>query len=214
MHVDHHSLPFHPGQALLIHPYQFHHFSQLESPSLQWLFCTFEMAPSTFLEPLRSWVIDISDKSQQIIVQLLEEWHQEHPPEALQAILLHLLISLKFDRRQTGSDLPPEPEDNLLRSINRLLAEWRGRTVVVTDLADALGISESRLRVVFKEHAGIPLGSYIQNYRLNRAMALLRQTDLAMSDVAEEAGFSSPQVFSRAFKKETGLTPRSYRYNE
>ena len=211
VHVDHLSLPFHPGQALLIHPYQFHHFSQLESPKLQWLFCTFELEPGTFLEPLRNRVVDLTDKTQQLITQLLKEWHQEHQPEALQAILLHLLISLTFDRRQTGSDLPPEPEDNLLRSINRLLAEWRGRTVIVTDLADALGISESRLRVVFKEHAGIPLGSYIQNYRLNRAMALLRKTDLAISDVAEEAGFGSPQAFSRLFKKEIGHTPRSYR---
>ena len=211
VHVDHLSLDFQPGQALLIHPYQFHHFGQLESPCLQWLFCTFELDPGTFLEPLRNRVIDISDKTQQLIVQLLQEWNQEHQPRALQAILLHLLISLKLDRRKTSTDLPPEPEDNLLRTINRLLAEWRGRTVVVADLAEALEFSESRLRVLFKEAAGIPLGSYIQNYRLNRAMALLRTTDLSIADVAEEAGFGSPQAFSRIFKKEIGQTPRAHR---
>ncbi|MBI9019672.1 MAG: helix-turn-helix transcriptional regulator [Verrucomicrobia bacterium] len=214
VHVDHLSLNFHPGQALLIHPYQFHHFSQLESPSLQWLFCTFELEPGTFLEPLRNRVVDISDKTQKLIEQLLQEWHQEYQPEALQAILLHLLLSLKLDRQKTGSDLPPEPRDNLLRSINRLLAEWRGRTVTVADLADALGLSESRLRAVFKETAGIPLGSYIQNYRINRSMSLLRTSTLSITDVAEEAGFGSPQAFSRIFKKETGQTPRSYRINQ
>jgi AraC-like DNA-binding protein len=35
--------------------------------------------------------------------------------------------------------------------------------------------------------------------------------ETAMADVAEEAGFGSPQAFSRIFKKETGMTPRAYR---
>ena len=52
---------------------------------------------------------------------------------------------------------------------------------------------------------------YIQNYRINRAMALLRTSTLTIADVAEEAGFGSPQAFSRIFKKETSYTPRAYR---
>jgi len=91
------------------------------------------------------------------------------------------------------------------------MAEWRGRTVIEADLAEALEFSESRLRVLFKEAAGIPLGSYTQNYRINRAMALLRTSDLSIADVAEEAGFGSPQAFSRIFKKATNQTPRAYR---
>lgn len=212
IHVDHLSLPFRPGQALLIHPYQFHHFSQLESPQLQWLFCTFELAPGTFLEPLRSRVVDTSEKTQRLIEQLLQEWHQKHhQAEELQAALLRLLLSLKQDRQLTGTDLPPVPQDSLLRTINRLMAGWRGRPVMIADLAQALNQSESRLRAVFKETAGIPLGSYIQNYRLNRAMSLLRTTDIPIAGIAAEAGFGSPQAFSRIFKQETGSTPRNYR---
>jgi len=212
VHVDNLALPLKPGQALLILPYQFHHFSLLASTKLKWLFCTFELEPRTFLEPLRNRVVDVGERTQRALEELLEEWHQ--PPSELQAgqlqaTLLHLLLSFKQDRQQTRADLPPEPEDNLLRTVNRLMAEWRGRTVVVADLANALELSESRLRVLFKEAAGIPLGGYIQNYRLNRAMALLHTTELSIADVAEEAGFGSPQAFSRIFKKEIGETPRT-----
>lgn len=210
IHVDNLALPFNPGQALLILPYQFHHFSLPAAVKLKWLFCTFELEPRTFLEPMRNRVVDVGDGSQRVLEQVLTEWHACHP-EQLQAVLLQLLLSLKRDRLQAGNDLPPEPEDNLLRAINRLMAGWRGRTVVVADLAEALSFSESRLRVLFKEAAGIPLGGYIQNYRLNRAMALLRTTELSIADVAEEAGFGSPQAFSRIFKQEIGQTPRSYR---
>lgn len=210
IHVDNLALPFMPGQAMLILPYQFHHFSLLAAMKLKWLFCTFELEPRTFLEPMRNRVVDVGEGTQCVLEELLKKWHASHPVQ-LQAVLLQLLISMKRDRVQAGNDIPPESEDNLLRSVNRLMAEFRGRTVVVADLAEAIGFSDSRLRVLFKETAGIPLGGYIQNYRINRAMALLHTTDLSITDVAEEAGFGSPQAFSRVFKKETGQTPRSYR---
>jgi len=219
VHLDNLALPFSPGQALLIHPYQFHHFSQLASPHLQWLVCTFELESGSFLEPLRNRALHIGDHTVRAQHALLAEWHRCSDPNwrgeiqnaQLQSVLIYLLLSLKQDRQSSAVDLPPEPIDSLLRTINRLLAEWRGRTVMVADLAKALHLSESRLRARFKEAAGIPLGSYIQNYRLNRAMALLRTTDLSIAEVAEEAGFGSPQAFSRIFKKATALTPRSYR---
>jgi transcriptional regulator GlxA family with amidase domain len=42
-------------------------------------------------------------------------------------------------------------------------------------------------------------------------MVLLRTTDLPVSEIAHEAGFSSPQAFSRAFRSSTSITPLNYR---
>jgi len=81
----------------------------------------------------------------------------------------------------------------------------------IEDFANATNYSASRLRTIFKRAAGIPLGSYLKNYRLNRAMALLRTSNMSISEIATETGFTSPQAFSRSFRKETGVTPRSYR---
>ncbi|QHI69109.1 helix-turn-helix transcriptional regulator [Tichowtungia aerotolerans] len=219
VHVNHLSLPLAPQQALLIHPYQFHHFSQLASSKVQWLICTFELENSAPLEPLRNRVIQVSRRSEKARDQLLHEWlrcfqpesHSELQEALLQTALVRQLLCLRQDRQ--AAELKPQTESkgSLIRTVNRHLTEWRGRLVTVADLADAIGLSESRLRVRFKEAAGISLGSYIQNYRINRAMELLRTTPRSIADVAEEAGFGSPQAFCRTFKKETGQTPRSYR---
>ena len=214
VHVDNLDLPLRAGQALLILPYQFHHFSMLASNSIRWLFCTFELEPCTFLEPLRNQVMNIDDASLQACETLLRQWHQleaELQTAKVQTSLLFLLILLKQARYIFYDDLPGEASDSLVRTVNRLMTESRGHKLVVGDLADAIGYSESRLRVLFKDASGIPLGSYIQNYRIHRAMALLRTTTLSIADVAEEAGFGSPQAFSRIFKKEIGQTPRDYR---
>ena len=222
VHLDNLDMPFKPGQALLILPYQFHHFSKLASTRLKWLFCTFELEAQGSLEPLRNRVLDMENSSSsliddlpgQLLEQLLGIWRMPRvrlQAAQLQSSLLSLLISLRRLGGQSEPALLPETDDNLLRTVNFLLAQWRGRSVTVADLAGELGFSESRLRVLFKQTAGIPLGAYIKNYRLNRAMALLRTSALPIATIAEEAGFGSPQAFSRIFKKETGRTPRSYR---
>lgn len=216
VHLDNLTLPFAPNQALLILPYQFHHFSQLASSKLQWLFCSFELKSHTFLEPLRNRIVDIEKPTQSILTDLLKQWHQpgsELRAWQLQTLLLRLLVSLNADQKKTRAVRSKETEDNLLWTINRLLLEHRGHPVSVADLAHEMKRSVSRLRVLFKESAGIPLGSYVQNYRLNYAMELLRTTDMPITVIAEEAGFGSPQAFSRTFKKEVGVSPRLYRQN-
>jgi len=214
VHADNLVLPFKPGQALLILPYQFHHFSKLQSQHLEWLFCTFELEDPSMLQPMRNRVIDTGSDTSTLLEQLLEIWHlpaSRLQASRLQASLVCLLLALRQQCEQNAPDLLPEVHDNLLQTVNRLMEQWRGRTVGISDIADAMGYSGSRLRVLFKQAAGITLGAYIKNFRLNRAMSLLRTSTLSISEIANEAGFASPQAFSRNFKKETGLTPRNYR---
>jgi len=218
VHVDHLVMPLHPGQALLVLPYQFHHFSHLASPDLTWLFITFEMKQGVFLDPMRNRLIDAGGATLEARDHLIDEWETyesagsvEPHAALLQVALLRLLLELKRDLEKSATAPLPEPRNSLLRAINRLMADSRGRRFGVDDLARELGMSESGLRVRFRRIAGIPLGAYLQNYRLNRAMELLRITDRSIADIAEDAGFGSPQAFSRTFKHQTGQSPREYR---
>lgn len=214
VHLDDFVLDVKPGQALLILPYQFHHFSKLASTELQWLFCTFELESEALFELLKNRVINTDKEMQDTLAQLLKTWSlpsSELQALRLQAGILSVLLSMsQVSERNTPSDLP-DTNDNLLTTINQLLANWRGRSMSIEDFANATNYSASRLRTIFKRAAGIPLGSYLKNYRLNRAMALLRTSNMSISEIATETGFTSPQAFSRSFRKETGVTPRSYR---
>ncbi len=216
VHLDHLSLRFRPGQALLVHPYQFHHFSQLESSDLLWLICTFELPTGNFLDALRNTTVSLSSKTREALAVLLKEWTQKTSPELqdelLQSALIRLLARLKQDRKSSDTQILPEPGDNLIRTINQMIFLRQKDPCTVFRLARAMDMSESRLRTLFRQTAGVPLGSYIQNYRLTRAMALLRNTSLSIADVAEQSGFGSLPAFSRAFKKQTGQTPYGYRH--
>ena len=55
------------------------------------------------------------------------------------------------------------------------------------------------------------LGRHLRHLRLQKAMGLLLQSDLSITQVAERCGFDSIFTFSRSFHRFTGLTARDYR---
>jgi AraC-like DNA-binding protein len=219
VHIDNFCFPFHPGQALLIHPYQFHHYSHLESSRLLWLFCTFELQPESRLEPLKNSVLSLGEKSVTARDTLIDQWlecQRTHTSDGLQSELLQsalfrLLLFLQLEAPAVPDILPDAAPDELIGRVNRFLCEHQRAPVTVEDLAEGLNLSASRLRYRFRKTAGVSPGSYILNCRINRAAALLRTTGLPIADIAAETGFGSPQAFCRIFKQKTGLTPRMYR---
>lgn len=78
-------------------------------------------------------------------------------------------------------------------------------------VAAAIGISPSYLSKQFKEDLGLGFSDYLCSYRIEKAMALLLETDENNKHVAQMCGFSDDAYFSRVFKKTTGMTPKEYR---
>lgn len=219
VHVDHRSHRLNPGQVLLVMPYQFHHFTHLDASKLHWFFCTFELEPTPLLEPLRHQVVTVEKDARNSWRRVAEIWHQQDErlasnpvqgPLLRGAVLQGLLEIRQLTPSKSPAVLAP-PGSRLLVTINRHLDARSPHPLSIADLAERLEVSESGLRAHFREIAGVPLGQYLRNYRINRAMSLLRTTQLPLSEVAMEAGFGSPQAFSRAFRAATGCSPRTYR---
>ncbi len=81
----------------------------------------------------------------------------------------------------------------------------------VSEYAAMCHLSKSRFEHVFKEYTGTtPLG-YIFKMRSEAAMNLLENTDLRISQIAEEVGFTDANYFTRVFKKYTGTSPVKFR---
>ena len=57
----------------------------------------------------------------------------------------------------------------------------------------------------------MPIAAYMKEYRVRRAMELLRETDAAVAEIAVRVGYESQGKFARAFKEITGCLPTEYR---
>jgi AraC-like DNA-binding protein len=77
----------------------------------------------------------------------------------------------------------------------------------LSELSRIVGINEFKLKKKFKEEFNTTVFGYLSDYRLGMARNFLQDSNKAISDIAYELGYSSPQHFSAAFKKKFGVSP-------
>ncbi|GAA3407287.1 AraC family transcriptional regulator [Paenibacillus hodogayensis] len=81
----------------------------------------------------------------------------------------------------------------------------------LTDIADALLLSPSRVSHLFQQELGRCFKEYLLDLRINEAKRLLISTNLSAADVCFGSGFQSIPSFYRLFKSTVGLSPLDYR---
>lgn len=79
------------------------------------------------------------------------------------------------------------------------------------ELAKSVNVSKSKLERGFSVMFGTSVHSYIITQRLEKAAALLLQTDLCINEIASLVGYSKPSNFAAAFKRKYGILPRDYK---
>jgi transcriptional regulator GlxA family with amidase domain len=84
------------------------------------------------------------------------------------------------------------------------------RNVSLTEMANAVNLSASHLRQLFKRETGVPIARYGRKLRLAEARKLLRNTFLNVKEVAARVGIAGLSHFVRDFKKAYGATPARY----
>ena len=102
------------------------------------------------------------------------------------------------------------PARHLLRA--RDLADARySEPIDVADMAAAAGLSRAHFSREFKRTFGESPYVYLLTRRLERATALLRNTDHSVAEICLEVGLTSVGSFTTSFKRIYGQTPTEYR---
>jgi AraC-like DNA-binding protein len=92
-----------------------------------------------------------------------------------------------------------------------LLHERHAEPWTLDSLARAVGTSRTLLAVRFRELVGEPPMAYLTRWRITRAANLLHGARQPLARIAEQVGYQSDAVFSRAFRRVTGHSPRDWR---
>lgn len=81
----------------------------------------------------------------------------------------------------------------------------------IDELSEKLNLSKEHFIRAFKNNFGSPPGNYRQNRRMEKAAALLLNSNMKINAIAEKTGFENIFYFSRAFKKHFAIPPGQYR---
>jgi AraC-like DNA-binding protein len=102
------------------------------------------------------------------------------------------------------------PARHLLRAKDLADARYF-ETLDVDDLARAAGLSRAHFSREFRRAFGEPPHSYLLTRRLERAAALLRNTDRSIADICFSVGLQSIGSFTTSFTRTYGVSPAKYR---
>jgi two-component system, response regulator YesN len=100
--------------------------------------------------------------------------------------------------------------DHRVQAVLDLLGESLSRTPSVKELADAVNLSPSHLRRLFKSETGTPLNQYVKSLRMEKSKELMEGTFLNMKQIMFAVGVRDKSQFARDFKRTTGFTPTQY----
>ena len=98
-----------------------------------------------------------------------------------------------------------------IQEIHALLTEHLDRRYTIEELSHRYLLNTSTLKEVFKAVYGLPIATYMKEYRVRRAMELLRESGGSIAAIAAAVGYESQGKFTRAFKDVTGQLPTEYR---
>ncbi len=196
------------SEAHLLFPHQVHYYIELPE-EFSWLYITFELPPETrpLLEEWRTGGRELTPQSEELLEKFLEAYEEG---DGLGA---SLALGKAFPELEKGPLVMAASgeETDLIARVKKYVMGNLESDLAMPALSSAMGISESYLRAVFREEAGVSLGNFVRSVRLVRATYLLEEGELELGEIAEQTGFGSLTSFTRAFRRMYEMTPSSYR---
>ncbi|MGN0394190.1 MAG: helix-turn-helix domain-containing protein [Coprococcus sp.] len=98
------------------------------------------------------------------------------------------------------------------KAIRNFLTEHKEENFTQEQLSEKFDIPITAMKKCFKTVYGMPIGSWLMNYRMNYAAeVLIAKRDISIAELAGEVGYDSPSKFAIAFRKVMGMSPTEYR---
>lgn len=120
---------------------------------------------------------------------------------------------------QSGGTVQP-PTDNAarggmafgsLRRTREHIEQRLAHKISLRELANIAGLSAGHFSRAFKQSVGLSPHRYVLRRRVAAAADLIRGTDRSLAEVALSVGFADQSHFTRAFVRESGVTPSAFR---
>lgn len=103
-------------------------------------------------------------------------------------------------------------QNDVCKEILLYIQKHYAEKIAIRDIAGAVGLSENYFSAFFTRHLKRSFSAYLTEYRISQSCILLETTDLSVTDIALECGFSTASYYIQSFKNRKKLTPYQYRH--
>lgn len=147
----------------------------------------------------------LSDVYNQLSVKLKEEGFTSDDLKANVQESLYILCS------DFSEALKKQRNPYIMAAQDYIRQHYGSPELSLEEIAENLKIAPNYLSTIFSKNLGKRLFEYINEYRLEKSIELLLNTEKSINDISIESGFGSSRNYIRIFKKYKGLPPGAYR---
>ncbi len=117
---------------------------------------------------------------------------------------------IKFVRSSASDKSESVP---IIKAVKGIILSNIENDISVKEIAYEIGISSYYLMHSFKKVTGTTITNYKHSLKLSKAKRLLISSELNITEISGQCGFSNPSYFTEVFTKEEGISPLEYRKN-
>ncbi len=125
-------------------------------------------------------------------------------------IRLYSLLVRHFEREVS----PDNRNMTKFYHFQKLLAyitEHYAENISLAQISDTISYHPSYVSTLFVTYTGVNFKAYLDSFRINKAVDLLRNTNQTVTDIAAQCGYDNIRTFNYAFRRVTGATPSNVR---
>ena len=127
------------------------------------------------------------------------------------SLILDLIYLLDRDsKKKLYRDKLKSGTYEIIENVIKYIKENLTSDLSLNAVASYASFSPIHFHNCFRAATGKTLHEYVEEQRIKKAVGLLVSTDLTLTDISYECGFSSQSYFSYAFKRKMKMTPREY----
>ncbi|WP_347488114.1 AraC family transcriptional regulator [Desulfoscipio sp. XC116] len=128
--------------------------------------------------------------------------------------IMELFLFLSSVDETKASEKRPyfyKPQVDTIKKIRKFLIEHLENRYTLVELSEKYAIPITSMKLCFKGIYGVPMLTYMREYRLQAAAEMLRSSSLSIAEISEKVGYKNPAKFSSVFQKAMKLSPSNYR---
>ena len=120
---------------------------------------------------------------------------------------------INFERIQKNNNQTEQKKSDIIQSqvIDYIRENYADYNLTLNNISVKFGFSPYYISKIFKQNTGETVVDFITRLRIEKAKIMLKNTDLTMSEIAEQLGMMDPSYFARRFRQHERMTPTDYR---
>ncbi len=143
------------------------------------------------------------------LINMADEFSNLSVRIKVEELLYHLLGKLSKRENTLQKTINPADAEKLI-AVRSIILSNLSEPPLLRSLSTTVGMSETKLKQLFRQTFGDTVYNYYQKVRMEEAAFLLKQAGYSVSEAGYQLGFSNLSHFSRLFQKHYGIAPKKY----